>query len=88
MECTKCHKILSIDNFSYKNVEKKIYYLHCNTCRDKLKSQQNKKQSEKEQYDIVKKTNVIQCACGKSYIAFRDYHIYRHQSSKYHISHI
>ena len=88
MECTKCHKILSIDNFSYKNVEEKIFYLHCNTCRDKVKSQINKKQSEKEQYDMVKKTNVIKCACGKSYVAFRDYHIYRHQNSKYHLEHI
>ena len=86
MECTKCHKVLATDDFSYKNLAKKIYYLHCNNCREKLKKQTNKKKAEKEQYESVKEKNVIQCDCGKVYVAFRDYHIFRHQNSKYHLS--
>ena len=88
MECTKCHRLLTIDNFSYKNIHKKIYYLHCNKCREKLMANKNKKQQEKEQYDITKKTNIIQCDCGKKYVAFRDYHIYRHVNSKCHLNYL
>jgi len=88
MECTKCHKILGIDNFSYKNEKEKIFYLHCDKCRDKVKNQINKKSSEKEQYEIVKKTNVVHCECGSTYIAFRAYHIMRHKNSVSHNSHI
>lgn len=86
MECTKCHRILPIETFSYKNVQKKIYYLHCDSCREKLKNMQHKKELEREQYELVKKTNVINCECGKTYVAFRDYHIYRHNNSKHHLS--
>jgi hypothetical protein len=85
MECTKCHKILGIDNFSYKNEKEKIFYLHCDKCREKLKTQVNKKTVEKQQYERVKKTNVIHCECGSTYIAFRSYHITRHKGSVLHI---
>jgi hypothetical protein len=88
MECTKCHKLLSIDNFSYKNVDKKIYYLHCDKCREKQKKQVNKKTHEKEQYEKVKNTNIVKCECGSTYIAFRAYHIARHKHSLAHLSHI
>jgi len=88
MECTKCHKILPVDNFSYKNVAKKIYYLHCNKCRDKVKANKNKKEQEKMQYDIIKRTSIIECECGKKYVAFRDFHINRHIHSQYHLNYL
>lgn len=88
MECTKCHRILNKDQFSYKNIEKKIYYLHCDKCREKIMNNKEKKEFEKEQYNFVKKTNIIECECGRKYIAFRDYHILRHNNSKTHIAKI
>lgn len=88
MECTKCHKVLDKSQFSYKNIAKKIYYLHCDKCRERVKKQTNKKEQEKEQYELVKKTNVITCTCGKTYIAFRDYHIIRHNNTKYHLARV
>jgi hypothetical protein len=88
MQCTKCKMILDIANFSYKNADKKIYYLHCNTCREKILSDTNKKIREKEYYKKTKKENAIECACGVKYIAFRDFHILRHASSKIHIKYM
>jgi hypothetical protein len=89
MECTRCHKILPVESFSYKNVAKKIYYVHCNSCREKLaKKQPNKKQNEKEKYEITKRDNVIHCECGRTYVAFRNFHINRHVNSKYHLASI
>ena len=35
MECTKCKKKLELIDFSYKNEQNKIFYLHCDTCRNK-----------------------------------------------------
>lgn len=87
MECTKCHKLLSVDNFSYKNIKQKIYYLHCDKCREK-QNHANKKSIEKEQYEKVKTDNVIECECGRKYIAFRAYHIARHNNSFAHLSYI
>lgn len=84
MECTKCHKLLSIDNFSYKNLKEKILYLHCDKCRDKIKHNPDKKQREKEQYNFTKMTNIICCECGIKYISFRTYHTSRHLNSKKH----
>jgi len=83
MECTKCHKLLTLDNFSYKNIKQKIFYLHCNKCRQKLQNP-DKKQREKEQYEFIKKTNLIQCDCGITYVSFRTYHTMRHMNSKKH----
>lgn len=88
MECTKCHKILDKDKFSYKNVEEKIYYLHCDSCREKMKNQLNKKKVEKEKYEFIKRTNEIHCECGRKYIAFREYHIKRHVNSIIHLSYL
>ena len=88
MECTRCHKILDIDQFSYKNVKQKIYYLYCNNCREKVKQKSDKKNLEKEQYAFVKATNVIECACGKKFISFREYHTMRHNKSKKHRSYM
>lgn len=82
MNCSKCHKNLDISYFSYKNDEKKIYYLHCNTCR--YKNKQGKKCNNLDAYNLTKANNVIDCRCGKQYIAFRDYHIARHNKSKLH----
>lgn len=86
MNCSKCNKNLSINDFSYK--KNNILYTHCNKCRDKIKNQQNKKQLEKDNYNIVKEQNFIKCKCGKSYVAFRDYHILRHNNTKYHLQYI
>lgn len=84
MDCTRCKKILDKDQYSYKNEEKKIYYVQCNKCREKIKNNQDKQAKEKEQYENVKKENVIECRCGKTYVAFRDYHILRHNATKKH----
>ena len=88
MECTKCHKILDINQFSYKNIEKKIFYLHCDKCRQKILKDKDKQIQEKQQYEFVKKTNIIDCECGRKYIAFRDYHIARHNNTKLHLKKI
>jgi|DEB0MinimDraft_4_1074332.scaffolds.fasta_scaffold20460_3 hypothetical protein len=85
MECTKCHKCLPKDNFSLKNVDKKIYYLHCDKCREKAQVHKlDKKRNEKEKYDMLKKTNLIHCHCGVKYISFRTYHTLRHLNSTKH----
>ena len=83
MECTHCHMYLSFDDFSYKNESKKIYYLHCNKCREKIKTN---KARNKEHYEMTKKTNVINCSCGTQFIAFREYHILRHVNTKNHLA--
>ncbi len=88
MLCTKCHKKKNISEFSYKNNDLKILYLHCDYCRDKIKSQNNKKIRENDNYNFIKSNNIIQCKCGKSYIAFRDYHINRHNNTLFHIKNI
>ena len=85
MQCTACKKILEITEFSYKNETKKIYYLHCNKCREKVTKDENVKVKQKEQYEKVKKQNVINCKCGVKYIAFREYHIHRHQNTIHHL---
>ena len=84
MECTKCHKCLHKDEFSFKNLKQKIYYLHCDKCREKVQKNADKKQREKEQYNLIKETNVIICDCGKKYISFRTYHTIRHMNSSFH----
>jgi hypothetical protein len=88
MECTKCNKKLELNCFSYKDFNNKIFYLHCDKCRDKIRKQANKKEIEKKNYNNIKETNIIECLCGKKYIAFRDYHIIRHQTTIYHIKNI
>lgn len=89
MECTKCHRVLDIDNFSYKNVKQKIFYLHCDKCREKILSQKNKKLLEKEQYETLKKTNLIKCPiCSREYVSFRTYHTIRHNNTQIHIKSI
>ena len=86
MECTKCHKKLSLSNFSYKNAKEKIYYLHCNDCRKKIINlQKNNKETIKENYNNIKDSNKIECKCGTCYVAFRKYHITRHENSKKHL---
>lgn len=85
MQCTKCHKVLNLTEFSYKNIKEKIYYLYCNDCRKKvIETQKKYKEQMKEDYDIKKDTNKIECECGICYIAFRDYHIRRHENTKKH----
>ena len=89
MECTKCRKRLNLENFSYKNVKEKIYYMHCNNCRQKFsESHKNHKEKMKEDYNIVKQANKIECDCGINYIAFREYHIKRHENSKKHTDYL
>ncbi len=87
MECSKCKRILEKKDFSYKNEKEKIYYMYCNNCRSKVKT--NEKQLiNKENYELTKKLNLIECECGKTYIAFRNYHTVRHQNSKSHKDYI
>ena len=86
MECTKCRKILDITCFSYKNPNTKIYYLHCDKCREKTAKQINKKELEKQQYENVKLTCMVECVCGVKYVSFRIFHTVRHQNSKTHNS--
>jgi hypothetical protein len=89
MECTKCHERKEISEFSLKNRKENIYYLHCNDCRKYILAVQNKyKEKAKGDYEIKKITNIIDCECGKSFVSFRDYHIYRHVNSKYHQNYI
>lgn len=87
MECTKCKKKLDLESFSYKDVNNKIYYLHCNICRNK-QDNIKKKEYEKNSYNERKILNIINCSCGKNYIAFRNYHIIRHENSLFHIKNI
>ena len=47
-----------------------------------------KKEREKQQYERVKSSSVINCKCGSNYVAFRDYHIVRHVNSKFHQSYL
>tara|TARA_Y100000389_G_scaffold191910_1_gene218777 strand:+ start:113 stop:388 length:276 start_codon:yes stop_codon:yes gene_type:complete len=88
MECTKCKKRLDISYYSLKNIKNNIYYLHCDICREKINNQKNKKNIEIDNYDKTKNNKFILCKCGKEYIAFRDYHIVRHENTKYHIKNI
>jgi hypothetical protein len=89
MECTKCHRRLNISEFSYKNKKEKIYYLNCNDCRKKIKETQDKyKQMAKDNYELLKKCNNVNCECGISYTAFRSFHIYRHNNTLRHIEYI
>ena len=85
MQCSGCKQILDIDKFSYKNEAQKIYYLHCNKCREKITNNTELKAKQKEQYERVKKNNVINCKCGATYVAFRDHHIRRHMNSINHL---
>ena len=83
MECNRCKAKKTIDDFSfYTKNNNKIYYLSCNTCRNN--KSKNIKEKHKEEYENRKNNNVINCECGISYVAFRDYHIYRHNISKKH----
>lgn len=89
MECTRCHERKDISEFSLKNKKEGIYYLHCDDCRKyTLQMQYKYKNKAKDEYEIKKITNVIECECGKSFVSFRDYHIYRHVNSQYHINYI
>jgi len=86
MQCNKCHKRLPIDNYSYyiKKNNSKIYYLSCNECRNKYLENNNIREKLKQEYENRKNNNVINCCCGINYVAFRNYHISRHESSKKH----
>lgn len=85
MECNKCHIKLELSHFSLKNKKDNIYYLYCNSCREKIKKQQDTyKDIAKEKYEIIKEVNKIECDCGVIYSAFRSYHIYRHNNTKKH----
>jgi len=89
MECTKCKKKKMLNDYTLKNIKEGIYYTYCNHCRDKCNIERDKyKNIAKENYEILKKTNIIKCECGKSYVSFRTYHIFRHNNSKYHLENI
>ena len=85
MECSKCHKTKDISNYSIKNVKDNIYYQYCNDCRNYVLPVKKKyKEKSKEDYEMRKHLNTINCDCGVSYVSFRDYHIYRHINSSRH----
>ena len=85
MECTKCHKRKPKDQFSYKNVKERIYFQYCDACRTKTTELQKRyKENAKELYEMKKENDVIECECGKKYVAFRAFHIERHINSKFH----
>lgn len=88
MECTKCKKRLDISYYSLKNIKYNIYYLNCDICREKIINQKNKKDIEIYNYINTKNNKYILCKCGKEYIAFREFHIIRHESTNYHIKNI
>ena len=89
MECTKCHLRKDVSEFSLKNVKENIYYLHCNKCRDQvIRAQHKYKEKMKEEYEIKKLTHVIECECGISFVAFRDFHTIRHVNSKHHKNYV
>lgn len=87
MECTKCKKKLDLSFFSYKDTINKIFYLHCDNCRNK-QNNVKKKEYEKKSYSEKKELNIINCKCGKIFVAFRNYHIIRHENSLWHIKNI
>ena len=85
MECTKCLKIKDFSEYSFKNVEEKIYYLYCDECRYKTLEEQKKyKDKAYEEYNMRKINNIMNCECGIKYVCFRDFHMYRHINSKKH----
>jgi hypothetical protein len=85
MECTKCRTVKNFEEFSYKNESEKIYYLYCDLCREKIQNIQLKyKEKAKENYNLKKNSNIVECVCGVKYICFREYHEYRHINSKKH----
>lgn len=85
MECTKCHKIKSLTEYSYRNKKEKIYYLYCDNCRKQTVEIQKKyKEKAVEEYNLRKTLNVIDCKCGISFVCFRDFHMIRHINSKKH----
>jgi len=85
MECTKCHTVKNFEEFSYKNENEKIYHLYCDLCRKKTQIIQFKyKEKAKENYNLKKINNIVECECGITYVCFRNYHIYRHINSKKH----
>ena len=82
MECNRCKLKKNINDFSfYMKKNNKIYYLSCDNCRNKYK---DIKEKQKQEYLNRKENNIINCECGITYIAFREYHIYRHNISKKH----
>jgi len=85
MECSKCHKIKKFCEFSFKNIEEKIYYLYCDDCRNKTIEEQFKyREKAYEEYNMKKINNKITCECGCSYVCFREFHMFRHINSKKH----
>ena len=80
MYCNTCkqNKNLECYNF-YIRKNKKIYYVSCNECRNKRKEkEEERKKIMKEEYLKRKENNIVECECGTIYIAFREYHIFRH----------
>lgn len=86
MECTKCHISKSLNEYTLKNKKDGIYYLYCDQCREKtLNIQEKYKKEAKENYELKKITDYINCECGKSFVSFRDFHMKRHLNSKFHL---
>ena len=58
MECSKCHKIKKFCEFSFKNIEEKIYYLYCDECRNKTLEEQFKyKEKAYEEFHMFRHIN-------------------------------
>ena len=84
MQCSTCKKVLDKSEFSFKNVDKRIYYQRCDHCRKK--DSPEKKERDKECYELTKKLSTIHCKCGSTYVAFRDFHIRRHLNTPRHLA--
>lgn len=90
LQCNKCNKRLNIEEFGfYIRKNKEIYYMNCNKCREiQNKKNEESKKKMKEEYESRKNNNTILCNCGITYVAFREYHIQRHNNSKKHLNNL
>ena len=55
--------------------------MECTKCKKKL-------ELNLFSYNEKKKQDIINCICGKNYIAFRNFHIIRHENSWCHIKNV
>jgi 5'(3')-deoxyribonucleotidase len=50
----------------------------------KKEKEEEMKKKMKEEYLTRKENNIVKCDCGTIYIAFREYHIFRHLNTNNH----
>jgi len=86
MYCNRCKQNKNLEFFNfYMRKNKKIYYVNCIECMNKKKEKEEEmKKKMKEEYLTRKENNIVKCDCGTIYIAFREYHIFRHLNTNNH----